>query len=83
MGCVGPSANETFAFGIMCFETRSILKKLAWPTWNYGSATMRITDRPSADRGIGHQQVARCSPIASQPGTVARAISGIRISRSR
>jgi hypothetical protein len=63
MSCVRPSANENFAFGMMCFETRRILEKLVWPTWSYVSAMMRITDRPSADRGIGHQQVACCSPI--------------------
>jgi hypothetical protein len=70
----------------LCFETRRILEKLAWPTWNYVRAKTRITDRPSADRGIGHQQVACCSPIAlpvALPGAVARAISGIRVSRSR
>ena len=32
MSCVRPSANETFAFGMMCVETRRILEKLAWPT---------------------------------------------------
>ena len=64
MSYVGPSANESFAFGITCFETRRILEKLAWPTWNYVRAKMRITDRPSADWGIGHQQVACYSPIA-------------------
>src|SRR5262249_38456178 len=64
MSCVGLFANESFVFGIMCVQTRRIPEKLAWPTWNYDSAKMRITDRPSADRGIGHQQVACCSPIA-------------------
>ena len=73
MSCVRPSANETFAFGMMCVETRRILEKLAWPTWSYVRAKMRITDQPSADRGIGHQQVACCSPIALP---VARAIPG-------
>ena len=28
----GMSANESFAFGMMCVETRRIPKKLAWPT---------------------------------------------------
>ena len=64
MRCVWSSANESFAFGMMCFETRRILEKLAWPTWSYVRAKMRITDRPSDDRGIGHQQVVCCSPIA-------------------
>jgi hypothetical protein len=49
---------------MLCVETRRIPAILAWPTWSYVRAKMRITDRPSADRGIGHQQVACCSPIA-------------------
>ena len=86
MSCVRPFVNESFAFGMMCVETRRILEKLAWPTWSYISAKMRIMDRPSANRGIGHQPVAWCSPIAlpaALPGAGARAISGLRVSRSR
>lgn len=50
---VGPSANESFAFGTMCVETRRVPKKVAWPTGNYYNALMGITDRVLAETRRG------------------------------
>jgi hypothetical protein len=68
MSCVWPSANETFAFGIMCVETRRIPEKLAWPTWNYDNAMMGITDRVLAEAPCGPSM---WSPRHEQSGLVA------------
>jgi hypothetical protein len=46
MSYADPSANESFAFGIMYIESRKIPNKLAWPTWNYEGVKMGIMDRP-------------------------------------